>query len=101
MSRRVGRIYSYFSLPTDLAAEMKSWPEFIDGTDYSVKLASPKESITVEFIDGNEKESSHVLITGEGSGSLFFCVLGCAAHAMAAHSDSVWVERWEEAAAPS
>jgi hypothetical protein len=101
MSRRVVRIDSYFSLPTDLAEEMKRWPEFVNGTDYSVKLASPTESVNIELQPENDEDARHVLITGVGEGSLFFSVLGCAAHAMAAHSDSVQLSRWENAVAPS
>jgi hypothetical protein len=101
MSRRVVRIDSYFSLPIDLAEEMRIWPEFVDGKDYSVKLASPTESVTVELKPENDEDACHVLITGVGSGPLFFSVLGCAAHAMAAHSDSVQLHRWEDTVAAS
>jgi len=31
-------IVSYFSLPTDLAGEMRDWPEFVAGQEYSVDL---------------------------------------------------------------
>jgi hypothetical protein len=35
------RIQSYFSLPTDLAAEIRDGPEFVGGSGYDVDLRWP------------------------------------------------------------
>ena len=40
MPKRAVNIDSYFSLPTDLAAEMRSWEEFVTGSEYNVTLHS-------------------------------------------------------------
>jgi len=37
MKREIHSV-SYFSLPTDLAGEMRDWPEFVAGQEYSVDL---------------------------------------------------------------
>jgi hypothetical protein len=63
--------------------------------DYAVRMESPEEKVTVVLQAENDGDDRHVLVTGVGSGPLFFSVLGCVTHAMAAHSDSVWVGRWE------
>ena len=46
-------IDSYFSLPTDLAGEMRGWPEFVSGEEYSVDLRRPNggESVTVRMVE--------------------------------------------------
>ena len=87
---------SYFSLPTDLAAEMRSWPEFRLGEGYDVRLASAHEQVAVELVPRNEseEESAFVRVRGDGEGPLFHAVLGCVAYAMSAHSDSVSISRW-------
>lgn len=52
MTRRIG-IGSYFSLPTDLAAELGAWSEFVAGAGYSADLKSPDtgEIVTVRFVE--------------------------------------------------
>jgi hypothetical protein len=51
-------IISYFSLPTDLAGEMRDWPEFVTGQDYSVDLKSSdsSETVTVRFVEDGEEQ---------------------------------------------
>ncbi len=49
MSQREVHIISYFSLPTDLADAMRSWPEFVSGKDYSVQLRSQLGTVTVQL----------------------------------------------------
>lgn len=87
---KVLRVGSYFAIETDLAAEMRSWPEFVSGSGYDVHLrdASTGESVTVRYIESGEK--AHVHITGEGS--LFDRVAGRVIHAMSAHSDSLFID---------
>jgi hypothetical protein len=90
MSERELHIVSYFSFPTDLAAEMRSWSEFVSGDGYNVRLASATESVEVEFIEG---ELPYVAVRGSGLGELFDRVLGRVIHALAAHSDNLMVNR--------
>jgi hypothetical protein len=87
------RIGSYFSVETDLAGEMRSWPEFVSGSGYDMDLrdASTAESVTVRYVEGGEE--AHVHITGSGEGSLFDRVAGRVVHAMSAHSDSLVIDR--------
>ena len=94
MKREV-QILSYFSLPTDLAAEMRDWPEFIGGAEYAVDLRddSTAESVTVRLIAPSEEESSYVTVTGIGAGRLFERVLGRVVYALSAHSDNLMVDR--------
>ena len=86
-------IQSYFSLPTDLAAEMRDWPEFAGGSDYDVDLRWPAtgESVRVRYVDGNR--GAFVAITSEGSGSLFDRVAGRVIYALSEHTDHLLVDR--------
>jgi hypothetical protein len=88
------RIVSYFSLPTDLAAEMQSWPEFVSGSGYRVSLSSENERVNVALITESEEEGKYVVVRGEGDGPLFQRALGCVAYALAGHSDDISIMRW-------
>jgi len=85
------RIYSYFSLPTDLAAEMRDWPEFVRGDDYSTELRSldTNESVTVSLKD--EDEDRFVRIYSPAAGSLFDRVTGRTVYALSQHSDNLMI----------
>ena len=89
------RVQSYFSLPTDLAAEMRDWPEFVGGSGYDVELRWPAtgESVTVRYIEGDGDDVSYVAITSEGNGSLFDKVAGRVVYALSADSDHLLVDR--------
>jgi hypothetical protein len=91
---RETHIISYFSLATDLAGEMRDWPEFIAGAGYSVELRSsdPKEEVTVKLI--NDGEERYVAVGGKGTGVLYDRVLGRVIYALAKHSDDLMVHRW-------
>jgi hypothetical protein len=91
VSAREVHILSYFSLETDLAAEMHTWVEFISGEGYSVRLASPSETVEVSLAE--EEEQKYVVVRGTGTGELFDRVLGRVIHALAAHSDNLVVDR--------
>jgi len=93
--RREVHILSYFSLPTDLAAEMQDWPEFVAGQEYSVELKNSAlgEAVSVKYVE--EGEEHYVSVTGSGSGSLFDKVLGKVIYALAGHSDNLMVARYE------
>ena len=96
MTIRQARIDSYLTFPTDLAAEMRVWPEFVAGKGYDVELNSAAEHVTVKLVSESDEDSRHVLVRGTGVGSLFHRVLGCVAFAMAAHSDEVMIMRWRD-----
>ena len=88
------RIYSYFSLPTDLAAEMRDWPEFVGGQDYSVELCNrvTNETVTVSF---SEEERDHfVRIYSPEADSLFDRVAGRVIYTLSQHIDNLMVERY-------
>ena len=94
MNTVVARIDSYFSLPTDLAARMRSWPEFRSGEGYSVELEAATERVVVVLVAAQEDDCQHVLVRGSIDGRLFQSVLGQVTYALAAHSDNVTVCRW-------
>jgi hypothetical protein len=96
MTIRQARIDSYFTFPTDLAAEMRVWPEFEFGEGYDVEFNSAAEHVTVKLVSETDEDSRYVLVRGTGLGSLFHRVLGSVAFAMAAHSDYVMVMRWRD-----
>lgn len=86
-------IISYFSLETDLAREMESWPEFQSGSGYSVELASADERVSVSFVEREPEYPPYVRVFGSSAGPLFDRVLGRVSHALAAHSDSLMLDR--------
>jgi hypothetical protein len=91
--KRETHITSYFSLPTDLAGEMRDWPEFVSGQDYSVDLRSSDSSETVSVRYVELGEECFVSVSRTGAGSLFDQVLGRVIYALAAHSDNLMVDR--------
>ena len=95
MTKHEVRIDSYFSLPTDLAAEMRSWPEFVQGDGYAVTLRSCTEEVSTSL--ENDEGDPYVFVRGATEGPLFFRVLGATLYALAGNSDSVWprVTRWD------
>jgi hypothetical protein len=93
--RREIHIRSYFSLPTDLAGEMREWPEFRAGEGYSVELKSAEsgEEVTVRFVEKDE-DGAYVVVTSGNAGPLFDRVLGRVVYALSQHSDSLMVDRY-------
>jgi hypothetical protein len=100
MPTRAVNIDSYFSLPTDLASEMKSWSEFVSGSGsgYDVVLKTDSEDVLTSL--EHDEGRPFVLVSGKGDGPLYFRVLGLTLYALAGHSDDVWpqVMRWEGSA---
>jgi len=88
-------IQSYFSIETDLAAEMRSWPEFKSGAGYAVDLASTDqtEAVWVALVERTVDEGPYVRITASAPGALFDRVLGRVTYALAAHSDNLMIHR--------
>ncbi len=91
--KRETHIISYFSLPTDLAGEMRDWPEFVSGQEYSVELKSPDSSETVSVRYVEDGEEHYVSVSGDGAGTLFDRVLGRVIYVLAAHSDNLMIDR--------
>lgn len=90
----VARIDSYFSLPTDLAAAMRAWPEFVSGDGYQVELRGADGRVSVGLVPARDDDCQHVLVHGEKEGRLFHSVLGQVPYALAAHSDNITVCHW-------
>jgi hypothetical protein len=88
-------IMSYFSIETDLANEMRSWPEFSSGSGYVVELATSDraEVVSVALVERHADESAYVRVTGNSAGPLFDRVLGRVTYALSAHSDNLMVDR--------
>ena len=86
------RVQSYFSLPTDLAGEMCSWPEYIRGEGYSVDLSDSAtgDAVTVRYI---VDENDYVLIKSDSPGLLFDRAVGRVVEALSRHSDTLHVHR--------
>jgi hypothetical protein len=80
-------IWSYFSLPTDLASEMRDWKEFIDGEAYSVDLKNSVtgETVTVRLVE--EWEDCYVQINSANPNELFDRVVGRVICALSKHTD--------------
>ena len=92
------RIDSYFSFPTDLASEMSSWPEFVEGREYSLKLkdVANGEEVSVQLVEATEDDHSHIRIRSNKNGILFDRVVGRVVYALSANSDNAMVGRTRE-----
>jgi hypothetical protein len=90
MGQREVHIISYFSLPTDLAAAMRPWPEFVEGLEYSVTLRSDNGPVAVQLRDD---DGTYVSVTGPAEGPLFERVLGVVIYELSRHSDNLMVDR--------
>jgi len=88
------QIVSYFTIPTDLSATMKTWPEYRAGTGYSVDLTSEDgtEIVSVRLVEGDDDK--YVSVAANRDGPLFFRVLGTVIYCLGAHSDNLMVYRW-------
>jgi uncharacterized protein YkuJ len=83
-------IRSYFSIPTDLAAEMRDWVEFVDGENYSVNLeTNAGEIVSVRYVE--ENEDCFVTVISENADELFDRVVGRTIYALSKHSDNLMV----------
>jgi hypothetical protein len=92
MTREI-HIRGYFSLPTDLAAQLCDWPEYVEGKDYDVEMKSIEsgETVTVRFTE--DEDGRYVAVSGLGVGLLFDKVLGRVIYALSAHSDSLLIDK--------
>ena len=90
MNQREVHIVSYFTLPTDLAAPMMSWPEFVSGDGYSVQLIHDSGPVSVQR---REDAGKYVAVTGSVVSPLFERVLGVVIYELGRHSDNLMVDR--------
>jgi hypothetical protein len=90
MNQREVHIISYFSLPTDLAAVMMLWPEYVSGEGYSVQLHNESGPVSVQI---REDDGIYVAVVGPVDGSLFERVLGVVIYELGRHSDHLMVDR--------
>lgn len=90
MRQREVQIVSYFSLPTDLASVMRSWPEFVEGQEYSVTLRSDSGPVEVRLRDD---DGTYVSVIGPDAGLLYERVLGVVIYELSKHSDNLMVHR--------
>jgi hypothetical protein len=88
------RIGSYFSIATDLAAAMRDWPEFVDGSGYDVNLRSAEEEVSVRYHE--DEEEPYVMIASSHVGPLFERVTGRVAYALSGHSDYLMMYRRDD-----
>ena len=87
-------IATYDSIPTDLAAEMRTWPEFLSGEGYVVKLRDEKTSDDVSvWMSDDPADFPTVIVEGRPRTSLFDKVVGRVIQALAEHSDDLRVCR--------
>jgi hypothetical protein len=86
------KIVSYFSIPTDLANEMRDWKEFISGEGYTVDLkqAETGELITIRYVE-NEEELDYVIVDSNSPSELFDRVVGRVIRALSMHSDNLMI----------
>ena len=93
MTKRI-KIKSYFSLPTDLANEMRDWKEFVSGEDYTVNLKSADsgEIVAVRYIE-TETAFDYVIVESNSPGELFDKAIGRAVRSLIMHSDSLEIHR--------
>ncbi|HEU4767601.1 MAG TPA: hypothetical protein VFS77_09505 [Pyrinomonadaceae bacterium] len=89
------RIRSYFSIPTDLAEEMRHWSEFVSGQDYSVDLSDSAsgDAVSVRYVEVDEDD--YVTIEAANSSLLFDKVVGRVICALAAHSDNLMINNYD------
>ncbi len=91
------RIESYFSLPTDLAAEFRGWSEFVAGDGYNVELRDlGGRSVIIRYSE--TEDAPELTLESSDEGALFARVLGHAVYALSAHSDTVCIHRYPEEA---
>lgn len=95
MNELVERLHirSYFSLETDLADILSTWPEFVSGKEYEVELRSQvtDEIVTTRFI--GEDEVGYISVSSFSAGPLLERAVGCIVYYMSAHSDNLMISR--------
>jgi len=91
------RIYSYFSIPTDIAASLRDWPEFVSGEEYAVELKDPitGEQVTIKPIGVEPDSIDYLVVTGNLKGRLYERVVGRAIIELQPHTDNLMIENMD------
>lgn len=86
-------IRTYDSIPTDLAAEMRAWPEFITGENYTVHLQDLENGneISVWMTDPSD-DFPTVIVEGPSRSQLLDKTLGRAIQALSEHNDNLTID---------
>jgi hypothetical protein len=81
-----------------LAEEMRDWPEFVDGQNYSVDLrdSANGNAVSVRYVEVGE--DCYVTVEAGKSGVLFDRVVGRVVCAMSMNSDNVLVTNYSREA---
>jgi hypothetical protein len=86
------KIVSYFSLPTDLAGEMRDWKEFVSGAGYTVELRNDETGATIAVnYDKAEDGLDYVIVDSDTADELFDRAVGRVIRALSKHSDNLMV----------
>ncbi len=87
-------IRTYDSIPTDLAGEMRDWPEFVSGEGYAVHLRNITSGAEVSvWMTEPENDFPTVIVEGTYRSTLLDRALGRVIEALSEHSDDVDVRQ--------
>jgi hypothetical protein len=87
--RQQWSIRTYDSVPTDLAAEMRDWPEFVSGNGYTVCLRDPMTGDVSIWMTETAEDFPTVIVEGPNRSQLFDRTLGRVIEALSEHGDMV------------
>lgn len=87
------QVLSYFSRPTDLAADLRGWSAFRGGTGYAVDLREGADWVRMRRLVDEDEDTAYLVLIGDGDPVFFERVLQAVAHALSHDSDHVGVER--------
>ncbi len=87
-------IRTYDSIPTDLAGEMRDWPEFVSGQGYTFQLRDRDsgEEVSV-WLSDTPDDFPTVIVEGRSRSRLLDRALGRVIQALSEHSDHLMVDR--------
>ncbi len=89
MKKRL-HIRTYDSIPTDLAGEMRGWPEFVSGEGYTVHLRDPASGATASVVRTDPaNDLPTVIVEGTHRSSVLDRALGRVIQALSEHSDNL------------
>ncbi len=87
-------IRTYDSCATDLAGEMRDWPEFLSGLGYAVHLrdAATGAEVSVRMTE-SDNDFSTVIVEGTHRSSILDRALGRVVLALSEHSDDLAIQQ--------
>lgn len=86
------QVLSYFSRPTDLAADLRGWSAFRGGAGYTVDLREGADWVRMRRLVDEEVDTAYLVLIGGGDPVFFDRVLQAVVHALSHDSDYVGVE---------